>query len=144
VKAVATPASKPQVQSNVFGRTTEAVQKAVLYSLVLGFLPLAFIANVGLKYLMSFFLGTDLIRGLSARSLGRALEKLYAQFIGTTQHVLAQFLPVVQDDEDQYGLQRIYAAQAAQLRLMSRDSSLSQETYAFQTGLAFPHVPSIC
>jgi hypothetical protein len=90
------------------------IVQAVLVSLVLGYLPLDFINNVGLRYLLLFFVGATATGkvplGLSARSLGRRLQNMHDNFITSTKSMLADVLPPFMD-YDPYGLQRLLSCQ---------------------------------
>jgi hypothetical protein len=78
---------KAKVQSSiagVFSRTAADIRQAVLFCLILGYLPLNFVLNPGLRYLLQFFCNGQIPIGLSARSLGRELKDLYDTHITST------------------------------------------------------------
>ena len=105
---------KVQVQTSISSSflSPAAIVQAVLYAIVLGYLPLDFINNAGLRFLLIFFIGASvkLPLGLSARSLGRRLKEMHDNFIKETKVMLTSFLPPVMD-YDPCGLQRTLSCQ---------------------------------
>jgi hypothetical protein len=103
--------SKGTLFGNGFKKVTD-LRKAILYSLILGFLPLAFIDNVGLRYLVIFFMGAVPV-GISARSLRRDLTDLYNKFIKDTSDSLKMFIPkpLEEDEFDLSGVKRVFGVQ---------------------------------
>ena len=79
--------------------------------IILAYLPLAFTSNVGLTYLLSFFCGDNIPKGLSARSLSRSLVKLYQGFIDSSRSEIKKMIPLYDPGHDPQGLARIFGIQ---------------------------------